>query len=248
MLPTPDTSHVSFSTIYEPSEDSFLLLDTLSSTMEVQWLRERFAGRPPFAVEVGTGSGVVLAFLTANAEHIFGQPILSLGVDVSIGACIATRETVSRAIKAQAAESNYLASVNGDLCSVLSSGSVDVLVFNPPYVPSEGLPALPNSRHTYRDKFEHDSHLLALTTDGGEKGMETTDRLLAQIPDILSPNGVAYILLCAQNRPNEVKLWIQEELSNGPWIVETVGSSGKKGGWEKLQIVRMWRENFPSKG
>ena len=27
MLPTPDTSHVSFDTIYEPSEDSYLFLD-----------------------------------------------------------------------------------------------------------------------------------------------------------------------------------------------------------------------------
>ena len=100
MLPTPDTSHVSFNTIYEPSEDSFLLLDTLSSTAEVTWLRERFANKTPYLVEVGTGSGVVIAFLTANAEQIFGRPILSLGIDVNINACHAAKETV-RQIRAR---------------------------------------------------------------------------------------------------------------------------------------------------
>ncbi|KAK5945891.1 S-adenosylmethionine-dependent methyltransferase [Knufia obscura] len=242
MLATPDTSHVSFSTIYEPSEDSFLLLDTLSSTTEVAWLHERFRGRTPFAIEVGTGSGVVIAFLTANAEQIIGRPIISVGVDVNINACHATKTTVVKAIQDQSSKSTYLGSVNGDLCSSLRPGSVDILVFNPPYVPSEELPALPDLERRYRDKFEHDSHLLALTTDGGEAGMETTNRLLAQIPEVLSTHGVAYVLLCAQNNPAEVKRWIIEELPHGPWLAETVGSSGTKGGWEKLQIVRIWRD------
>jgi len=248
MLPTPDTSHVSFNTIYEPSEDSFLLLDTLSSTTEVTWLQERFANKTPYLVEVGTGSGIVIAFLTANAEQIFGKPVLSLGVDVNINACHAAKETVRKAAAETAAGSIYLGSINGDLCTSLLSGSVDVLVFNPPYVPSEELPALPGLERKYRDKFEHDSHLLALTTDGGEQGMETTNRLFAQIPSLLSPDGVAYILLCAQNKPEEVKSWIAEELSNGPWLAETVGSSGKKGGWEKLQIVRIWKKKVLGNG
>lgn len=71
--------------------------------------------------------------------------------------------------------------------------------------------------------------------------METTNRLLAQVPDVLSAKGVAYVLLCAQNKPEEVKSAIRE-LPHGPWQVETVGRSGKKAGWEKLQIVRIWRE------
>lgn len=246
MLPTPDTSHVLFSTIYEPSEDSFLLLDTLSSASETAWLHHRFSQQTPLVVEVGTGSGVVIAFLTANAEHIFGRPILSGGVDVNINACRATTETVMKAVREQKSESCYGGSVNGDLIACLRPGSVDVLVFNPPYVPSEELPALPSLERHYRDNFERDSHLLALTTDGGVAGMETTNRLLAQLPEVLGTNGVAYVLLCAQNKPEAVKSWIVEDLPNGPWLVETVGSSGKKGGWEKLQIVRIWRRSLRS--
>lgn len=242
MLPTPDTSHVSFATIYEPAEDSYLLLDTLSAPAESKWLQERFHHRSPLVVEVGTGSGVVVAFLTANAEQIFGRPVISLGIDVNSNACNATKQTVIKAIADQSSKSHYLASICGDLCSSLRPGSVDVLVFNPPYVPSEQLPSLPNVTRVYRDKFEHDSHLLSLSYDGGEDGMETTTRLLEQIPHALSRQGVAYVLLCAQNKPDAVKNSIRE-LPDGPWLVETVGSSGKKAGWEKLQIVRIWRDS-----
>lgn len=241
MLPTPDTSHVSFNNIYEPAEDSFLLLDTLSSPSETAWLISRFAHHTPFAVEVGTGSGVVIAFFTAHAEHIFGKPILSLGIDVNLNACRATKQTAETAINDHESQSEYLGSLNVDLCTSLRPGIVDVLVFNPPYVPSEQLPSLPSTDRNYRDEFEADSHLLSLSYDGGVDGMETTNRLLAQIPLVLSTNGVAYVLLCAQNRPEEVKSRIKD-LPNGPWLVETVGSSGKKAGWEKLQIARIWRE------
>lgn len=240
MLPTPDTSHVSFKTIYEPAEDSYLLLDTLSSASEAAWLHQRFVDCTPLVVEVGTGSGVVIAFLTANAQVIFGQPILSQGIDVNENACKATRQTVVKAVADQSSQAIYLSSINGDLCSAVRSQSVDVLVFNPPYVPSEELPSLPNIERQYRDKFEHESHLLSLSYDGGVDGMETTSRLMGQIPDVLSQNGVAYILLCAQNKPVLVKEAIGA-LPRGPWFVETVGSSGKKAGWEKLQIVRIWR-------
>lgn len=241
MLPTPDTSHVSFATIYEPAEDSYLLLDTLSSLTETTWLQERFRKHLPLVVEVGTGSGVVIAFLTANSEHIFGQPVTSIGIDVNTNACNATKQTVIRAIDDQSSKSIYLSSVCSDLCSNLRPKSVDVLVFNPPYVPSEQLPLLPNVSRVYRDKFEHESHLLALSYDGGEDGMETTNRLLAQIPGVLSARGVAYILLCAQNKPDDVKASVRG-LPDGPWLVETVGTSGKKAGWEKLQIIRIWQE------
>jgi len=75
--------------------------------------------------------------------------------------------------------------------------------------------------------------------------MEITNRLLKQIPQVLSERGVAYVLFCRGNRPEEVKTWIRgwEAFAGGKWKwqAETVGSSGKTAGWEKLEIVRIWR-------
>lgn len=251
MLPTPSTSHVAFERVYEPAEDSYLLLDTLSSDSEKAFLQRRFSSNPtasasPLVVEIGTGSGVVLSFVHAHTEILFGRTdVLTAGVDVNNYACEATVGTVKVAEQEQAAEGKphgfYLGNLLGDLTGPLRPSMVDVLIFNPPYVPTPELPDLPTLSDTpAQPSFEGDSHLLALSYAGGADGMETTDRLLDALPEILHPKrGCAYILLCAQNKPEDVKQRIRNW--GEQWGVETVGTSGKKAGWEKLQIIRINR-------
>ncbi|KAJ4144842.1 hypothetical protein LMH87_003711 [Akanthomyces muscarius] len=254
MLPTPDTSHVPYERVYEPAEDSFLLLDTLSSPTECAFLTNRFAHPAPLIVEIGTGSGVVLGFVHAQSQTIFGRPeILTAGVDMNAYACRATVATVRKAAADErAATSNrsgtYLGSSMADLTSCFRRGAVDVLIFNPPYVPTSEMPERPDAfspevpRPAAADpSFDDDSYLLALSYAGGADGMETTDRLLPDLGRILSTRGCAYVLLCAQNKPDLVKSRVPEQLGEG-WKAETVGSSGKTAGWEKLQVVRIWND------
>lgn len=252
MLPTPSTSHVCFDRVYEPAEDSYLLLDTLSSASESAFLQDRFrqsSTAPPLVLEVGVGSGVVLAFVAANAGSIFGRhDVLTLGTDINSFACQAASQTVMTALKEKHHENRsvFLDVVNGDLASSIRPHSVDMFIFNPPYVPAE----LPDfSRHDEynampegktRISFEQDSYLLELSYAGGEDGMMVTNRMMKQIPDILSEGrGVGYLLLCAQNKPDAVKQQIRDW--GYGWQAETVGASGKKAGWEKLHIVRIWK-------
>jgi release factor glutamine methyltransferase len=258
MLPTPSTSHVAFERIYEPAEDSFLLLDTLSSEPEKAFLQKRFnastdpdgSGPPaPFVIEIGTGSGVVLSFVHANAEIIFGRAdVLTGGVDVNRYACEATIQTVKVAETEQVGQGKshgfYLGNIVGDLTSPLKARMVDVLIFNPPYVPTPDLPTLPGAEARVGEPtFEDDSKLLELSYAGGADGVETTDRLLDTLPETLTSRGCAYILLCAQNKPEDTKQRMRN--MGTEWRAETVGNSGKKGGWEKLQIIRIWREQSP---
>jgi release factor glutamine methyltransferase len=247
MLPTPSTSHVSFDTVYEPAEDSFLLLDTLSSLNEIAWLGERFAAshQTPLILEVGTGSGVVIAFLASNAQEIFGRDILSMGIDVNENACRATALTIKKALEEQAYQSVFLGPVCADLFSSNTPGAVDVLVFNPPYVPTAELPGLPLKDQMVADRYKHESHLLELSYAGGTDGMETTMRVLTALPQVLSERGVAYVLLCAQNKPEEVKSAIPLLLGE-EWTVDTVGDSGRKAGWEKLVVIRIARQQSTS--
>ncbi len=248
MLPTPSTSHVAFERIYEPAEDSYLVLDTLSSNNEEAFLHERFSGPDipsPLVVEVGTGSGIILSFLDAHGETIFGRPdIMTLGIDVNRFACEATSQTIKVAESDKASKGIshgfYMGNVVGDLACSVKPREVDVLVFNPPYVPTSELPHLPRQEVVQKTSFEDDSHLLALTYAGGSDGMETTNRLLKNLSELLSERrGCAYILLCAQNKPERVKEGVRNW--GAGWAVETVGSSGKIAGWEKLQIIRIWR-------
>ncbi|KAK2591249.1 S-adenosylmethionine-dependent methyltransferase [Conoideocrella luteorostrata] len=254
MLPTPDTSHVPYQRVYEPAEDSFLLLDTLSSAPEKAFLQTSFppTSPPPLVLEIGTGSGVVLAFLHAHASTIFGsRQILTAGVDMNVFACRSTVRTVQKAgADNPDTHGMYLGAWTGDLASPWRDNTVDVLVFNPPYVPTPDMPVRPESfdeqdqeREREPDRetsWDDDSYLLSLSYAGGRDGMETTERLVGQLPRILAPRGCAYVLLCAQNKPDEVRrrigAWGTE------WRAEMVASSGKTAGWEKLQVVRIWRD------
>lgn len=253
MLPTPDTSHVSYSRVYEPAEDSFLLLDTLSSPSQTTFLQQRFS-RPdsptPLVVEVGPGSGVVIGFVNAQARAIFGTSILTAGVDVNGFACRATEATVTKAAAENpSTRGHFLSALRGDLLGPLREGQVDVLIFNPPYVPTEEVPVQDERLAAEGEdgtlscsaRFDRDSYLLSLSYAGGKDGMEITDRLVDALPGTLSTRGCAYILLCAGNKPEEVKTRI--EAFGSEWRVLTVGDSGKQAGWEKLQIIRIWRED-----
>ena len=256
MLPTPYTTHVDGERTYVPAEDSFLFLDTLSSEPETHFLRNRFglsSGRPtPLIVEVGTGSGIILAFITAHAQTLFGtSQILTVGTDVNRYACVDAQQTVRRTLKdtltecsstaAQPAKcwGEHLAIFNGDLTCPLRSGVVDLLLFNPPYVPSSNVPSVSLDRGTGgsdRD-LDKDAHMLDLSYEGGLDGMEVTQRFLDQLPLVLNKErGAAYVLLCKQNRPEEV---IQRLRDNNQWEVDVVARSGSFAGWEKLQIIRI---------
>ncbi|KAI1780058.1 putative methylase [Hypoxylon cercidicola] len=247
MLPTPDTSHVAYERIYEPAEDSFLLLDTLSSTSETAFLQNRFGKNyVPLVVEVGPGSGVVIAFVNAHAQVVFGsRNVLTAAVDVNGYACKATNETARKAaIENAATHGRFFGAFQGDLVEPLKGQSVDVVIFNPPYVPTPELPKQPGQvdlpQVDTKPTFDEDSYMLSLSYAGGKDGMEITDRLINKLPEVLSSRGCAYILLCAQNRPEEVKERIRS--LGDAWKVATVGSSGKQAGWERLQIIRIWIE------
>lgn len=257
MLPTPSTSHVDFDRVYEPAEDSFLLLDTLSATNEVSFLTERFGrcndgatkSTSPLVVEIGTGSGVVLAFLTAHAQTLFGiSDILSLGIDINQSACKASIQTVEKACgnytedapRQEGGTGFLLTAVIGDLTSAIRPGSADVLIFNPPYVPTSDVPTAFAAGGEKQACLDVDSDMLSLSYAGGIDGMEVTNRLLEQLPSVLNPDrGIAYILLCKQNKPDEVTQRIRQW--GARWRVDVVGRSGRQGGWEKLQILRIRR-------
>ena len=264
MLPTPSTSHIDTNLIYEPAEDSFLLIDTISSASEIFFLSRRFHPQDslsssrtasPFIIEIGIGSGVIIAFITAQAEKIFGRcDILTLGTDINLFATQAAGETIRHALQdgANASEevkhvksmsAQYLSSCVGDLGSPLVHGSVDVILFNPPYVPTTQVPDVPSEKSMSNDSpqtYTDGSDLLALSWAGGDQGMEVTNRLLEQIPDLLNPKrGVAYFLLCSQNRPGDVMDRVNAW--GNQWSAEIVGSSGKTAGWENLVILRIAR-------
>ncbi|CAB3410980.1 unnamed protein product [Caenorhabditis bovis] len=173
-IPTPQyrLSAIRSHDVYEPSEDTFLLIDAIEK--DIKEIRSR---NPRIVLEIGCGSGVVSTFV----NQALGGNVTSLATDLNPHALDVTLETAKlNDIKIDV--------VRTDLEQGLENltGKVDVLLFNPPYVPTDDDP---------KSNIE-------LTYAGGKTGRSTLDRLLPRVPDLLSDNGVFYLVaLHANNIP-----------------------------------------------
>ncbi|XP_053575770.1 methyltransferase N6AMT1 [Bombina bombina] len=179
MFPTPVYSHVGrgeFIDVYDPAEDTFLLMDALEKDAE------ELKSRVRICLEVGCGSGVVSAFIAS----FIGPKAWYLCTDINPQAASCTLET-ARVNKV------YIEPVITDLIKGLLPrlhGQVDLLVFNPPYVltPSEEVGSLG----------------IEAAWAGGKNGREVMDRLFPLVPKLLSDDGSFYLLVLKENNPNEI--------------------------------------------
>lgn len=216
MLPTPEIPLLD-EKVYEPAEDSYLLLDCFEERIHVH--RQR---RFPLVCEIGTGSGIVSAFLRS---HIFPEGMF-IATDVNPAACSTAAETIRRNGEGR----KLLADVcQMSLTSAVRPNTVDVMVFNPPYVPAEEVPLLPST--------SDDPSWIDLALLGGADGMLVTWDVLNSLDTILAPGGAAYILFCARNKPDEVA----EAMRDRGWNVETVAH--RKAGWEVLSVLEFVRNS-----
>ncbi|ESO94156.1 hypothetical protein LOTGIDRAFT_118872 [Lottia gigantea] len=179
-FPTPDISHLKsgdFEKIYEPAEDTFLLLDSLEK--DIDFLNNL---RPSICVEIGCGSGVCLTFLA----QILNIPAYFISTDINPAAVELTGLT---------AQQNGV-NIQTILCDLVSGiedrleHQVDTLLFNPPYV------VTPSSEVGTPD--------ISASWAGGVKGREVTDRLLPKIEKLLSDNGIFYLVIIKENNQDEI--------------------------------------------
>jgi len=171
-----------FEHIYEPREDSFLLLDALKK--DLPFIKQL---QPDFCVEIGSGSGLSISFLSKE----LGTSVNCIATDINPEAAYATSRTSNRN--------------NGSVQPIITKyiegtrlgGLVDVLIFNPPYVPtpSEEIGVLP----------------LPASWAGGVNGMEVLTPVLESLDNILSQKGVFYVILEEANQPKSVAVSMMEK-------------------------------------
>jgi len=167
------------SEVYDPAEDSFLLLDALEMDLKFS-----FESNPDIllCLEVGCGSGIISTGVAQT--NFFKQKIpFVFALDINPAACLLTRKT---------AEFNgvpgRIETIQGNGTKKLFRHKFDLIFCNPPYVPTVSVSETENKN-------------LEASWAGGIDGNDFCIPFIQNIPEILNENGVLYLLLSSWNKP-----------------------------------------------
>lgn len=183
MHETPKIPHLNqdgFNGVYPPSEDTYILLDALESDeYEIRSLN------PCMFLEIGTGSGCVSTFLASLLRDL---DCLYFLTDIDSAACVAASKTANL-------NDVIVDIVNCDLCGPLEkrlTSSIDVCVFNPPYVPTSNA--------------DISTEGVYAACNGGIGGRFVINRVLEKMGQLLTENGLFYLVCIGENNPEEIRL------------------------------------------
>ncbi|MEX6505998.1 peptide chain release factor N(5)-glutamine methyltransferase [Jiella sp. M17.18] len=149
----------------EPRPDTETLVEAARAFLDA---RARQGGTCRFA-DLGTGTGAIAVSLLA----LFPSS-LCLAVDVAAGAL-----TTAMRNAAVAGVADRMLAVRGDFLAAVG-GPLDLIVSNPPYIPSEEI------RSLAREVREHDP---VLALDGGVDGLSAYRTIAASARDALAHDG-----------------------------------------------------------
>lgn len=164
-----------------PRPETELLVDrAISEVMRRLGAAPAVAHVPLRVLDVGTGSGAIAIALavTLRARRVPAEALDILATDVSEAALEVARENaVAHAV------GDRVRFAAADLVPDDAGGAWDAIAANLPYIASDALATLPAAVR----------HEPALALDGGPDGLAVIDRLLARLPDLLAPDGVALL-------------------------------------------------------
>ena len=186
--------------VLDPRPETETLIDLV-----LQWVDETGGrNRPLTLIDVGTGSGCILVTLLAELPSAEG-----LGTDVSASALGMARANALRHAVAARARFEECNALNG------VAGPFDILVSNPPYIPSTDIPALdPGVR-----RFDPMTAL-----DGGRDGLDVY-RAIATRAGKVVPSGLIAVEVGAGQAAEVAGIFgiSVENRAGAPWTRADLG-------------------------
>ena len=229
-MKTPDYNHIftnkKFQNVYEPSEDTFVLLDALEQDLDR--IRKHCHKLDSInLLEIGTGNGVPIIFLYQLAKSISknDQKIKITATDVNPIAIECAKETFAR----NRIETQDFQLINTDLFKNLDE-KFSFILFNPPYVVS--------SNSEFQESQENKDLFAALS--GGLDGRKLIDRFLDQVLDFLIVNGCCYLVLIDKNKPDEIISFLESQKKMQLESAEIIFT--RRAGIELLHVLRICRK------
>jgi len=163
------------SRVYIPSEDTDLLLNVLEE--EIIKRNKTFKK----AIEIGTGNAFLSLEIYDNVNQLYSTDINPIVIDYLLN--VKDKYNLE---KMKVVYSNLFDSIDEE-------EKFDLLIFNPPYVPTDDL-----------EKEDDTINGYDLAVNGGVEGREIIDKFISQLPNHLEKEGVCYLLVSSLNNPIEI--------------------------------------------
>ncbi len=179
-----------FDNVYAPSDDTYLILDYFKEKITNEYFDGLDVRRIKNVLEMGTGTGIIaiyLQLLTKKYEkfdpEIYASDILQNSID-----CAKYNQELNNI----ASEITLIHSDLFDSFPISLKKAFDVIIFNPPYLPS-------SKEMLTKTNIDH-------SWDGGEEGYELILRFLELVDDYLNPEYTSYIYTISSSIVNLEKL------------------------------------------
>mmetsp|Transcript_15604 Transcript_15604/g.22220 ORF Transcript_15604/g.22220 Transcript_15604/m.22220 type:complete len:304 (-) Transcript_15604:321-1232(-) len=267
----PSLDHLTtsdYDRVYEPSDDTFLLLDALCHEFGDSASRKHKTSElTRTTLEIGCGTGVCTIYLAKLLQTEERMMIPKKGrqegesppptSNTTTPILSSDKQITSIIIPSKGKRKHHVTDVNHDAIRVAIETSkangiesstmefhmcdlatplletlrqkVDVLIFNPPYVPT------PNEEVGSSSGIE-------ASWAGGDDGRMVIDRALPQIATLLSnPHGRAYIIVVDDNKPEDIK-----NIMKCRYGINTVPILRRKARNEFLSVLKMTHDGNQS--
>jgi release factor glutamine methyltransferase len=163
--------------VYEPAEDTFLLVDSIDVS----------EGDSVF--EVGAGCGLIALYCASIGANVVCSDINPFAVEF-----VKKNFLVNKALLRGSFDIRI-----GDLFSVLDSkDSFDIIVFNPPYLP------------TSKKELVGGSGWFDKAVSGGADGLNVTERFINQVSNFLKKNGRVYFVFSSLSNGEKLESLIKK--------------------------------------
>ena len=169
-----------FKNVYEPAEDTFLLIDSITNDLNKNKLFN-----PIKSIEIGCGNGLVsCCYLDIiKKENITLEKHFC--IDINKDALNLTEKLIKNYNL-----NNNVYFIESDLFSNFKNNEkFDIIIFNPPYVTTDD--------DEYKRALEKKD--IYASWAGGKKGSETIFKFISQLKNFIKEDSIIYLLLSKEN-------------------------------------------------
>ena len=210
-----------FENVYEPAEDSFLLIDSIE--MELEHMKFDKTQKIK-SVELGCGSGLISICYLSKLRQLNINNYEHYCIDINKDAVDLTQ----RLLKNYKLDEGVKVK-EGDLFNNFDENmKFDIIIFNPPYVTTD--------KEEYEKALKEKNIYAAWA--GGDKGSETINRFVKDLKNFINDNTVIFLLLSKENEYGNI-INNMKELYNMDWEI----LMRKRYKNERLAVIK-FQKNF----